>query len=223
MDQGAGFTPRQKQLLDLVIKEPYFVNTFYLSGGTALSSWYLHHRESLDLDFFSLVPFDYERITRWFRQNKQTIGYADIRLEEDFGFLTIEIVYSKQSTLHIDFHHYSKWKLAPGIRWHGLEIDSLRDITVNKIHTIATLPRTRDYIDFYFIMNKKPLSLDSLMTESKRKFKETMDPLQLAKNFLKSTEITELPKMLAPFDQKEMQSFYEDIARTLKKNIFSAK
>lgn len=26
---------------------------FYLSGGTALSLYYFHHRESLDLDFFT--------------------------------------------------------------------------------------------------------------------------------------------------------------------------
>ena len=30
---------------------------FYLTGGTALSAFYLHHRESEDLDFFSREPF----------------------------------------------------------------------------------------------------------------------------------------------------------------------
>ncbi|MCX6705017.1 MAG: nucleotidyl transferase AbiEii/AbiGii toxin family protein [Candidatus Woesebacteria bacterium] len=53
MAEGTGLTPRQKQFLDVVLRETYIVKTFYLSGGTALSSWYLHHRESYDLDFFS--------------------------------------------------------------------------------------------------------------------------------------------------------------------------
>lgn len=76
MAPGTGLTPQQEQLLALAIKEPYFLNTFYLSGGTALSSWYLHHRESYDLDFFSLVSFSetemvdfYEELAKKLRPN----------------------------------------------------------------------------------------------------------------------------------------------------------
>lgn len=220
MAHGAGLTPQQKQLLDLAITEPYLLRAFYLSGGTALSSWYLHHRESFDLDFFSLTPFDYDRVRRWFRENQQQIGYTYASFDEDYGFLTVRLRYPNDTFLKIDFNHYTRTKLLPGIQWRGLEIDSLYDITVNKFDTIATSPRTRDYIDLYFIAKTHTLPLDDLIADVAKKFREKLDTLQLAKNFLKVSEYLDFPKMLVPFDHKEMEKFYLDLAKSLKKEIF---
>src|SRR3989344_1106621 len=219
MDKGAGLTARQKQLLDLAIREQYFVETFYLSGGTALSYWYLHHRQSDDLDFFSLTPFRYERIVRWFGENKGKIGHSEARFEEDYGFLMVNLRYPDRAFLKIDFHHYSNTKLAPITNWNGLEIDSLMDIAVNKIRTIATIPRTRDYIDLYHILKRKPWTIESLIEKSAKKFQEHIDLLQMAKNFLKVSEYTDFPKMLIPFDETDMQGFYERSAGRLRSKI----
>ena len=219
MAQGAGLTARQEQLLDVLIREPYILKTFYFSGGTALSYWYLHHRQSDDLDFFSLVPFDYDRIARCFRKNKEDIEYSDIRFDEDYGFLMVYLQYPDKSFLKTDFHYYSKEKISQGIRWRGLEIDSLMDITVNKLRTISTFPRTRDYIDFYCIMQKEPWLLDDLIIKSKKKFHESIDVLQLAKNFLKVREYRDYPKMLIPFQEKEMEFYYENLVKILKPKI----
>ena len=41
-------TPFQKDVLELVSKNPIFTKNFYLTGGTALSEFYLRHRESED-------------------------------------------------------------------------------------------------------------------------------------------------------------------------------
>ena len=43
----------QRKFLELVSKEKYFIQKFYLTGGTALAEFYLRHRISEDLDFFS--------------------------------------------------------------------------------------------------------------------------------------------------------------------------
>lgn len=220
MAKGSGLTARQKQLLDLALTDSYFPKTFYLSGGTALSSWYLHHRESYDLDFFSLAPFDYERIVWWFRVNQQKIGYKYSSFDEDYGFLTVSLRYPDDTFLKIDFSHYTNIKLAPGINWRGLEIDSLLDITVNKIDTIATTPRTRDYIDLYFIFKTNNWPLDRLIADATKKFRGIIDPIQLSKNFIKVSEYTDFPKMLVPFNQKAMEKFFLDLAKSLKKEIF---
>ncbi|MBI4065037.1 nucleotidyl transferase AbiEii/AbiGii toxin family protein, partial [Candidatus Gottesmanbacteria bacterium] len=204
MAQGAGLTSRQKQFLDLAIKDPYIVKTFYLSGGTALSYWYLHHRQSDDLDFFSTTPFDYERLVRWFHHNKQALAYQEARFDEDYGFLTVRLRFSDGSRLLVDFHHYSNTILEPGIIWRGLTVDSLFDITVNKMKTIATLPRTRDYIDLYFILKSKPRELVDLVEKITKKFKEHVDPILLAKNFLKVSEYTDFPKMLVPYKKEDV-------------------
>lgn len=219
MEKGAGLTAQQEQLLDLAVRDPYIIKTFYLSGGTALSSWYLHHRESFDLDFFSLAPFDYDQLVRWFRQNDYAIGYSSARYDEDYGFLTVNLRYPDRTMLKIDFNHYSNTVLAKGMVWQGLTIDSLLDITVNKLQTIATLPRTRDYIDLYFIHQKNRLDLNKEIKINDKKFKTPIDPLQLAKNFLKVAEYTDFPNMLVPFDAKKMHRFYEKLATSLKPKI----
>ena len=169
MAAGAGLTPRQEQLLDLAVGEAYFIETFYLSGGTALSSWYLHHRESYDLDFFSDHPFDYDRISRWFRQHSEHLGYDSVQTDEDYGFLSVRLRYPDREMLKVDFNNYSRIRMRKGMCWRGLEIDSLRDIAVNKIYTLATIPRTRDYVDVYYILTETRMSLTRLLTDAEKK------------------------------------------------------
>src|SRR3990167_8967517 len=49
-------TPIQKEALDLLFSEEQFSKIFYLTGGTALSAFFLEHRHSDDLDFFTNAP-----------------------------------------------------------------------------------------------------------------------------------------------------------------------
>ena len=219
MAPGTGLTARQKQLLDLAVQESYIVSTFYLSGGTALSYWYLHHRQSDDLDFFSTIPFDYDRITRWFRKNEEEMGFDQIRFDEDYGFLKVDLHFPDKQRLLVDFHHYSNTTLEQGMVWRGLRIDSLTDITVNKLHTISVRSRTRDFVDLYYIFGTKPQKLNTLIPLVSNKFKESIDPIQLAKNFLKVIEYTDFPKMLIPFNKNDMYDFYEDLAKSLRSKI----
>lgn len=216
---GAGLTPRQEQLLDLAVGEAYFIETFYLSGGTALASWYLHHRESYDLDFFSDHPFDYDKISRWFRFYRERLGYDSMQIDEDYGFLTVRLRYPGREVLKVDFNNYSRIRMQKGMHWRGLEIDSLRDIAVNKLFTLATIPRTRDYVDVFFILSQHTMKLSSLLSDAEKKFREKVDPLQLMKNFLKVGEYKDLPIMRKSFDQKDMHRFFFSLARSLKKDI----
>ena len=48
-------TPFQKELLR-VIGNSNLADNFYLTGGTALAAFYLQHRYSEDLDFFTADP-----------------------------------------------------------------------------------------------------------------------------------------------------------------------
>ena len=52
-------TPIQNQVLNQIKKSPFLKNNFYFTGGTVLSEFYLQHRYSNDLDFFSENKFDF--------------------------------------------------------------------------------------------------------------------------------------------------------------------
>ncbi len=220
MAPGAGLSLRQEQFLAVVLEQNYILENFYLSGGTALSSWYLHHRESYDLDFFSNRPFNGERIATWLKENQEKLDCQAITTDEDWGFYTFFFRYPDDSRLKIDFNHYSYSRLEKGIHWRGLEIDSLYDIAVNKAHTICTHPRERDYVDLYFIMKKTNWDINKLLADADQKFKSTVGLMQMSKNFLKAAEITDYPKMLVPFDPNEMINFYENLAKGLKSKIW---
>lgn len=206
--------------MELVLREKYLLSNFYLSGGTALSSWYLHHRESYDLDFFSVSHFDSDRIISWAKRKQDELGASAITLEEDFGFLTFFLRYPDNERLKIDFNHYTFSRLKKGLVWQGLEIDSLYDIAVNKTQTIRTHPRERDYVDLYFIIKKTGWEIKRLLKDADRKFDITTEELQIAKNLLKVNELVGLPKMLVPFDQKDMEKIFLGLAKSLKSQIF---
>lgn len=219
MEKGTGLSLRQKQFLAVVLQTEEILKQFYLSGGTALSSWYLHHRESYDLDFFSDRSFHGENIARWVKQNQKKLEYQAVTVNDDFGFYTFFFRYPDNSRFKVDFNHYTSQRITKGMYWNGLEIDSMYEIAVNKIHVIRMHPRERDYVDLYCILKETNWSIDKLLIDADRKFDVTMDILQVAKHFLKAAEITEYPKMLVPFDEHDMHGFYEKLARKLKSKI----
>src|SRR3989344_7218810 len=60
----------QIQILELFFRSDVG-RPFFLTGGTALSAFYFAHRESKDLDLFTLEPFDTLRLTQLLHQISQ--------------------------------------------------------------------------------------------------------------------------------------------------------
>lgn len=54
-------TSLQERTLEL-FKKSLLSKNFYWTGGTVLSVFYLHHRRSRNLDFFSDAPVNYNEI-----------------------------------------------------------------------------------------------------------------------------------------------------------------
>jgi hypothetical protein len=220
LHEAVGLTIQQEAILTEMLHEQYLLDTFYLTGGTALSSWYLNHRDSYDLDFFTNKPIDYERIIRWVKHLEKIVHYTTVRFDQDYGFLQCFLRFTKTISLKIDFHNYGATLIKQGFQWRGLTIDSLYDITVNKLRTIATTPRTRDYVDFYCINNFSPCNLSQLFNDVQRKFREDTDFIQLTRNFLKVEECTDMPIMRIPFDKSAMFKYYQKLASSLNSSIF---
>lgn len=62
---------RQVAILEFIGKEKNLVQNFYLSGGTPLAAFYLHHRYSEDLDFFSEQEIDMLALGAQFMKAKE--------------------------------------------------------------------------------------------------------------------------------------------------------
>lgn len=220
MAPGAGLTPRQKQFLAVVLQTPYILKNFYLTGGTALSSWYLHHRESLDLDLFSQKYVNSMYISRWFTSIKEKLDIAKITHEEQLGFNFFYLTFNNGDLLKVDFSYFPSERIENGPNWNGLDIDSLYDIAVNKLHTIGTSPRGRDYVDLYMILQKNNWTIEKIRKDAAIKHGIHIDSIHLARQFLRIVEFEDMPKMLMPFNRQDMDEYFQKLAKDIEKEIF---
>jgi hypothetical protein len=75
----------QINILTLLSEEKQIVGSFYLTGGTALAEFYLQHRLSEDLDFFSEGEFDPLFITSTFKKIQKKAGIKKVNYEQSFN------------------------------------------------------------------------------------------------------------------------------------------
>ncbi len=58
------------------------------------------------------------------------------------------------------------------------------------------------------------------MILAKTKFDWHIDPIQLGISFTKVVSVKDVPKILVPFNQKDMEKFFLQKAKELEKDIF---
>ncbi len=136
----------QKAVLDVFSRE---AGDFALAGGTALELYYLHHRFSADLDFFS-PGYDISEIDRLISAFSEHLN-REIRMESNFiasnrakaRFYTVPVKNSRRP-LKIDFVEDVLFD-EPEIR----KIDSVRVYSAENIYfqKIAAIAGTRVEID----------------------------------------------------------------------------
>lgn len=206
--------PHQITLLSLFFSSP-FAEPFFLTGGTALSAFYLAHRESQDLDFFSLQPFD----TLALRTTMQEIAdktasvmtthirsqtYNEIFLEnkkEDW-MQKIDIVQEQPK-------HFGEITNIDNIH-----VDSLVNIATNKILTVFGRLEPKDYIDLFVIFTQTDLSFDKMFELAKQK-DLGLSEFYFANAITDAGKFKTLPKMRIPFDKDAFLQFYKELSRKL--------
>lgn len=79
----------QKTTLSLFKKTP-LAKTFYLAGGTALSEFYLQHRKSEDLDFFTQEELLGENLMQVSNLQDMPIMIKEVDMKKVLRFFLIE-------------------------------------------------------------------------------------------------------------------------------------
>lgn len=221
----------QKDILKFFGQDSFGKN-FYWTGGTLLAYQYLHHRISVDLDFFSQDLFTDDQYLIFLNDLKKQIKARKITLtirqnrrlyliERGDGAVKLELVY-------FPFPAIEKKVLLPEF---SIKVDSLTDIMANK--TLSTYQRQepKDVFDLYCYLSGKPkyseqnaqyigqrtarYNLQKLIKLVERKFGIVIDPTMLLVkiNELASQLDSLLPLLLVP--QKDLSSkvkgFFQDI------------
>lgn len=210
----------QRRLLALLSKEADICQTFYLSGGTALAEFYLQHRLSEDLDFFSEEEFGPEGVSAVLKKIKDAAGIMRVRYEQSFNrnlfFLELE-----KDEIKTEFAYFPFPRIEQKKKFGNLHIDSLIDIAVNKIFTIYQKPRSRDFLDLYCILKRETWSVSDLVKKARIKFDYHIDPLQLGAQFVRVQELKDYPRMLIPLDENAWQNFFLEEAKRLSSEILT--
>lgn len=213
-------TPQQILFLDLVSKEPYLCRTYYFTGGTPLAAFYLQHRFSEDIDLFSDNEVHLPSVRKFIKKIEKPMGIQSIDYRQFLGLHSFQLFFTETDSLKIDFNYYPFARIEKGMPYKNISVDSVFDIAVNKVHTIAMKPRARDYIDIYFIIQKYGYSILDLLMQAKVKFDWHIDPVQLGSRFLMAAKASDFPRMLKPIDHSVWRNFFIAEARKLKKDIF---
>lgn len=216
------FTPKQLDFLELASVETQITKNFYLTGGTALAEFYLKHRLSEDLDFFSeRSEVNPKSVEAFLQKIAPRLKIKEIKRSQFLGLVSFLLIFQDKNRLKVDFSYYPFPRIDEGAKYRNLEVDGIYDIATNKLHTLFMKPRTRDYIDLYFILKEKDYSLPKIIIDAKAKFDWDIDRITLASQFTRLKDFTnELPKMLKPFDFKKMEDFYLGLAKQLEDKIF---
>lgn len=213
-------TQNQKAVLEKAGSNNFITDNFYLTGGTVLAEFYLNHRHSEDLDFFSEKEIDVLPLDVFFNKLKKELGISKIDYQQSFNRNLFFLHFDKE-ILKTEFTYFPFLRIEKGGRKYGIEIESAVDIAVNKLFSIYQRTYARDYIDLYFILMKKKFLISDLIKKAKVKFDWHVDPLQLGTQFIKAKEVEDYPNMIEEIDHAEWQIFFIKEAKKLKKDIIS--
>ena len=193
------------------------LEAFTLTGGTALSRFYLGHRKSNDLDFFTSEE---ELIQPFSLKIEEALNKAGFSVERKRGFRSfVELAvsaHSESTVIHLALDSPSR--LDPVIstgEFPGLKIDSLRDIAANKLLALFGRATLRDFVDVFFLIREKFKKNDLILMAQKK------DPgfdlywlaaaLERIHEF--SSDSPEMLLLVKPCSIEDLSTFFDDWRR----------
>lgn len=203
------FTPLQQLVFEAFSNESKLCEEFYFGGGTALSVFYLQHRYSDDLDFFSEKSFDQAMVIEFVTAVAKKNGLS-VKITKKETILWFELERSGE-LLKVDFIIFPYKRIDSGKEFQGVSIDSPKDIAANKLLVINLETNPKDYVDMYYLLKEK-FTIWDIIYAVEAKFNLKLDLMALGEDFLEAEAIDFLPRMHEPLDLEELKKFFRQKA-----------
>lgn len=136
---------------------------FYLVGGTALALQ-IGHRISVDFDFFSFAPLPdglLRKIKRVFEGHQISVTYS---APEQINLII--------DGVKVTFFSYPYKNIYPLVPYKKINLASIEEIALMKAFSIGKRLSYKDYIDWYFLLSGKYVSLEKVISGAQNKFGE---------------------------------------------------
>lgn len=145
--------------------------SFYLTGGTALAHFYLKHRRSRDLDFFTPTEELVDSFSHRLEEKLMSEGISAQRQRGFRSFVELFIQQGEENTL-IHLAQDAAFRFEPTKEFSDyprLRVDNLTDIASNKLLALFGRAALRDFVDVYCIVKKEIFSPEDLAEKAGKK------------------------------------------------------
>jgi predicted nucleotidyltransferase component of viral defense system len=214
-------TDTQQRFLEAFFRDSDESESFYLTGGTALAGFYLHHRYSDDLDFFTRSEGAVAEVDGRIVRAATAIGLVVERVERwprlSQFFLSGDPIVEHR-LVKIDVASDPEPYSAPPQRFDQVLVDALLSIAVNKV-AIITRDEAKDYVDLYTILHETSFRLTDLIPLAKQRLLG-LDEWAIADKFRRVRRVLNVAEyltsyMVRPVDWRALVQYYEDRAEEL--------
>lgn len=191
----------------------FFRNMGILGGGTALALQ-IGHRISFDFDIFTHRKLN----DNLWKKAKQVFGEKSEKLfdnDDQLDFVTPENV-------AVTFFHDDYKNLFNPIKTEIIDLMDPKDIAANKSLILGKRPKWRDYVDLYFLLKNKCISLRELIKVSKKKFASDFSERLFLEQLVYWNDVGNyvvefIGKEIPP---SEIKLFFEDEAKKIREDLF---
>ncbi|RPI17008.1 MAG: hypothetical protein EHM58_10850 [Ignavibacteriae bacterium] len=214
VDNTCFATENQRDVLLLLSGFNEIRENFFLTGGTALSVFYLHHRVSDDLDLFTVNEIDLSKLDFLLTRNlnerikkiNSTKHYLSLIIDDTKVDFVIDYVSNKNKREKYYFNEES-----------FIRIDNMENISSNKLCVLVSRTEVKDYIDFFHICKnydndklkiiyEEALKKDAVFEDSPTVAYQIEEGLKYVVN---NQDL--YPRLSVSIKQKEFEDFYKKL------------
>lgn len=206
-------TPLQKEFIRKFAQSS-FQKTFYLTGGTALAAFYLQHRLSEDLDFFTDDAAEVRQVAAWIQKLAGELGLQlQIRRQAESFLGCFLESRSGGEILKVDFALDAPFRLAPTElqNEYGIFIDNLVDISCNKLSALYDRAEAKDFVDLYFL-DQDFQPFNDMVKRAKTKH-VGLDDYWLAQALARVEVVQKWPRIIKDVDLATLKNFFMSKAK----------
>ncbi len=182
-----------------ILKTRGVIEGFYLAGGTALAL-HLGHRISYDLDFFSELEFNPDKLVMELKESG-SFEVDIVKKDTVSGFF---------NGVKLSFFYYPYRLLSDFKYYDGIKIAGISDIGCMKIVAVVNRGAKRDFVDLYFIC-KEVFSLGELIGFYEKKYGDISSSLINIKKglvYFDDADMDEMPRMIKKVRWSDVKRYF---------------
>lgn len=168
-------TRLQREILDAFFAR---CGGFFLSGGAALAGFYLHHRETHDLDLFATSEVDIEDGVRALRAAASALGAEAVVERSNPDFRRLRVHRGSELTVVYLVIDRAPQLVAEKPRVGVVRLDPLQEIAANKVCALVGRAAPRDLFDLRTLL-ERGYGLEQILHDAATK-EGGVDPASLA-------------------------------------------